>query len=96
VLFFPGTDGAKVRIIPHMFHTVMDVSPVQEWQIMQEEGGLRVLVSGVRAGFSPEALVHELSATVSAEGAIVPAIQVSQVAGIPRSATDKALYIKSR
>ena len=37
VLFFPGAAGAEVRIIPHMFHAVMDVIPVREWQIMQEE-----------------------------------------------------------
>jgi putative adenylate-forming enzyme len=95
VLFFPGTAGAEVRIIPHVFHKVMDVTPVQQWQIMQEEGGLRVLVSGVREGFSQEALVHSLEAMLSAQGAVVPAIQVAQVAGIQRGATDRAVYIKS-
>jgi putative adenylate-forming enzyme len=94
VLVFPGKAGAEVRIIPHVFHTVMDVTQVREWQIMQVDGGLRVLVSGVRAGFSPEALVHALGTMLSAQGAVVPAIQVSQVAGIQRSATDKAVYIK--
>jgi putative adenylate-forming enzyme len=94
VLLFPGTAGAQVKIIPHVFHKVMDVIPVREWQIMQEEGGLRVLVSGVREGFSREALVHELSATLSAQGAVVSAIQVAQTAAIQRSATDKAVYIK--
>ncbi len=94
VLFFPGTAGAEVRIAPHVFHTVMDVTPVREWQIMQEEGGLRVLVSGVREGFSREALVHSLEGVLSAQGAVLPAIEVSQVAGIRRSATDKAVYIK--
>ncbi len=96
VLFFPGTAGAAVKIMPHVFHKVMDVTPVQQWQIMQEEGGLRVLVSGVREGFSQEALVHELSAILSAQGAVVPAIQVSQAAGIQRSATDKAVYIQRK
>jgi phenylacetate-CoA ligase len=94
VLFFPGTDGTEVRIIPHVFHTVMDVAPVREWQIIQEEDGLRVLVSGVREGFSQEALVHELEGVLSAQGAIVSMIQVSQTAGIQRSATDKSVYIK--
>ncbi len=96
VLFFPGTAGANVRIIPHVFHQVMDATPVREWQIMQEEGGLRVMVSGVREGFSQEALVYSLQAMLSAQGVVVPAIQVSQTAGIERSATDKAVYIKSR
>ena len=79
-----------------MFHKVMDVTPVQEWQIIQEEGDIRVLVSGVREGFSKEALVNSLEGILSAHGAVVPAIQVSQVAGIQRSATDKAVYIKSK
>jgi phenylacetate-CoA ligase len=94
VLFFPGTAGAEVRIMPHVFHKVMDVAPVQQWQIIQEEGGLRVLVSGVREGFSQEALVNSLEGMLSAHGAIVPTIQVSQAADIQRSATDKAVYIK--
>ncbi len=94
VLLFPGTAGAEVRIIPHAFHKVMDVVPVQQWQIMQEDGRLRVLVSGVRKGFSQEALVHSLEAMLSAEGAVVSEIQVSQAADIQRSATDKAVYIK--
>ena len=96
VLFFPGIDAAEVRIMPHVFHKVMDVTPVREWQIIQEEDGIRVLVSGVREGFSQEALVHSLEAMLSVQGAVVPAIQVSQAAGIQRSATDKAVYIKSR
>jgi phenylacetate-CoA ligase len=96
MLFFPGTAGTEVRIMPHMFHTVMDVIPVRQWQIIQEEGGVRVLVSGVREGFSKEALVHSLEGMLSAHGAVVPAIQVSQAAGIQRSATDKAVYIKRK
>ena len=96
VLFFPGIAGAEVRIMPHVFHKVMDVTPVRQWQIIQEEGGIRVLVSGVREGFSKEALVHALQAMLSAHGAVAPAIQVSQAVGIQRSATDKAVYIKSK
>ncbi|HEX4921695.1 MAG TPA: phenylacetate--CoA ligase family protein, partial [Candidatus Bathyarchaeia archaeon] len=96
VLLFPGTAGTEVRIIPHVFHKVMDVIPVQQWQIMQEEDGLRVLVSGVRAGFSQEELVNALKATLSARGAVVTEIQVSQTADIQQSATDKAVYIKRK
>ncbi|HXZ04555.1 MAG TPA: hypothetical protein VEH81_06955 [Ktedonobacteraceae bacterium] len=96
VLLFPGTDGVEVRIMPHVFHKVMDVIPVQQWQIMQEEGGIRILVSGIREGFSQEALLHSLEAMLSAQGAVVPAIQVSQAAGIQRSTTDKAVYIKKK
>ncbi len=29
MLFFPGTAGTEVRIMPHVFHKVMDVIPVQ-------------------------------------------------------------------
>jgi len=50
----------------------------------------------MREGFSHEALVHELSAMLSVQGAVVPAIQVAQVASIGRSATDKAVYIKRK
>jgi hypothetical protein len=57
--------GAEVRIIPRAFHKVMDVIPVKQCQIMQEDGGLRVLVSGVREGFSQEALVYSLEASLS-------------------------------
>ena len=96
VLSFSGTAGTEVRIMPHAFHTVMDVIPVRQWQIIQEESGVRVLVSGVRQGYSKEALVHALAGMLSAHGAVVPAIQVSQAAGIQRSATDKAVYIKRK
>ncbi len=96
MLILPGKNGAQVRIIPHMFHKVMDVIPVQQWQIMQEDGVLRVLVSGVREGFSQEALVHALEAMLVAQGAVVPMIEVSRVDDIQRSATDKAVYIKGR
>jgi phenylacetate-CoA ligase len=96
ILFFPGTAGTEVRIMPHVFHKVMDVIPVREWQIIQEEGGLRVLVSGVREGFSQEALVNSLQGILSAHGAAVPLIHVSQTASLQQSATDKVVYIKRK
>ncbi len=96
VLLFPGTDGGEVRIIPHLFHKIMDVIPVREWQVMQEEDGLRVLVSRVREGFSQEALLHSLETMLPTQGVVVPEIQVSQTAGIQRSATDKTVYIKRK
>ncbi len=96
ILFFPGTAGTEVRIMPHVFHKVMDVIPVRQWQIIQEEGGLHVLVSGVREGYSQEALVNSLEGMLSAHGAAIPVIHVSQAASIQRSATDKVVYIKRK
>lgn len=96
ILFFPGTAGTEVRIMPYVFHKVMDVIPVRQWQIIQEEGGLHVLVSGVREGYSQEALVNSLQGMLSAHGAAIPVIHVSQATLIQRSATDKVVYIKSK
>jgi hypothetical protein len=96
LLFLPGTTATQVRIMPHLFHTVMDVIPVREWQITEEAGGLHVLASGVREGYSPEALATSLQGMLSAHGAARPVIHVSQEASLQRSATDKVVSIKSK
>ena len=95
VLRFPAVSGGQVSVQPIVFHRVMDVVPASGWQVVQEPGGLTVLLSGVRGGFGDGALVSSLEKELSAQGAVVPPVRVRWVTAIPKTMAGKAPLIKS-
>ncbi|MEP7187620.1 MAG: AMP-binding protein, partial [Roseiflexaceae bacterium] len=94
VLRFPGTAGGEVVVQPLMFHPVRDAVPAGGWQLVQDNGGLEVLLSGVRVEFDDATLAEALRRALAAKGAVPPQIRVRRVAAIPRGASGKAPLIK--
>ena len=95
ILSFPGGAGNIVNVHPLVFSRIMDTLPVRGWQVVQETGGLRVLLSGVRGEFEDEMLADTLRQALREQGAIIPRVEVQRVASIPKTAAGKAPLIKS-
>ena len=95
VLTFPGVAEGVVHVHPLVFSRIMDTLPVSGWQVIQEAGGLRVLLSGVRGEFEDGTLLGTLRQALAEQGAKVPRVEVQRVASIPKTAAGKAPLIKS-
>ncbi len=95
VLTFPGVAGGVVHVHPLVFSRIMDTLPVSGWQVIQEAGGLRVLLSGVRGEFEDETLLGTLQQALAEQGANVPRVEVQRVSAIPKTAAGKAPLITS-
>jgi hypothetical protein len=62
------------------------------WQLVQDNSGLTVLVSGLAS--DPDVLRQAIEQALRSRGAVVPAIRIERVPAIPRSASGKAPLIK--
>lgn len=95
ILSFPGVAGGVVNIHPLVFSRIMDTLPVSGWQVIQEDDGLHVLLSGVRSAFQDEILADALLQALMEQGTNVLHVEVQRVAAIPKTAAGKAPLIKS-
>jgi phenylacetate-CoA ligase len=95
VLIFPSVAGGVVNVHPLVFSRIMDTLPVSGWQVIQEEGGLRVLLSGVHSELKDEILADTLRQALAEQGAIIPHVEVRRVASISKTAAGKAPLIRS-
>ena len=98
-LRLPARSGGEVAVHPVTFHHVLDSLPVSGWQVVQEEAGLRILLSGGPADGDEEArdflLVDDLTRALAAQNVAAPRIFVQHLGAIPKSATGKAPLIRS-
>jgi phenylacetate-CoA ligase len=76
VLRFPAAAGGQVSVQPIVFHRVMDAVPAGGWQIVQEPGGLEVLLSGLRETIVDSVVADSLKRELSAQGVVVPRVKV--------------------
>jgi hypothetical protein len=95
VLSFRGGAGQRVAVSPIVFYRLMDLQPVQAWQVVQETDVLRVRVCQPSATFVSESLAQALRQALSAHGVIVPPVSVEEVTAIPRGLTSKAALVSS-
>lgn len=97
VLRFPSRSGAgPVSIHPNVFHQALETAPVAGWQVVQQEDGLTVLVTGLRDGSWSEQLPASLGRLLAAQGAQAPPIRVVAVDALERGVTGKAPLIYSK
>ncbi len=95
ILTFPGATGGAVRVHPIVFHEIADTLPVSGWQVLQEIDGLKLLLSGARGELDKEALADAIGRELARRGAIVPRVEVKEVASIPQAASGKTPLVKS-
>ncbi|MDN5796782.1 MAG: phenylacetate--CoA ligase family protein [Intrasporangium sp.] len=88
-------DGGRITVQPGIFHRVMDLVPVVEWQVVHDDRGLTILVAGQESGFQSEDLRNRLHEELVRTGAVVPVIRVESVEKIPRTPLGKAPLIRS-
>lgn len=95
-LLLPAQSGGRVAIEPLVFSQVMDILPVNGWQVTQDgNDGLTLLLSGARAGLVDEVLQQQLVQELAAHGVRVPRITVQRVTTIPKTTAGKAPLIKA-
>lgn len=87
--------GGHIAVQPGIFHRVMDLVAVAEWQVLQDYRGLTILVAGQESRFQSEDLRIRLHHEMVRLGAVVPAIRVESVDRIARTPLGKAPLIRS-
>ncbi len=96
-LHLPAIAGGTVTVQPLVFNRVMDIVPVNGWQVGQQaDDGLVVLLTGVGNGLTDESLAEKLARSLAQEGVRVPYIQVQRVREISKTASGKAPLIKAK
>jgi len=95
ILHLPAVSGGEVAVHPITFHHVLDSLPVSGWQVIQENDGLRVLLSGAMNGTNDAKLVDAIAGNLITQHVLAPRISVEHVAVIPKNATGKAPLIKA-
>ena len=95
ILHLPAVSGGEIAVHPITFHHVLDSLPVSGWQVVQNEAGVQVLLSGAQDGVNDAMLVDTLMRNLSAQNAVAPHISVHHVDVIPKNATGKAPLIKA-
>ncbi len=93
VLAFPGRGGGIVRVHPVVFHAVLDALPVGGWQVVQDSGGLHVLVTG---DVDDDRVRAALLDALRAQGAAIACLEVRRCAAIPQTATGKTPVVVHR
>jgi phenylacetate-coenzyme A ligase PaaK-like adenylate-forming protein len=93
ILYFADRAGQPdvIAIHPNLFHGVLEAVPATGWQVVQNESGLSVLLTGIRDESICEPLVTQLSQALAQLGALPGAIRVRRVDALPRGATAKRL-----
>jgi phenylacetate-coenzyme A ligase PaaK-like adenylate-forming protein len=94
VLEFPTSTGGLVQVHTIVLERVLDALPAAEWQVIQEGGRLRVLLSGVREDFQDREAVDSLLRALGAQGVDHPSVEIVRVPSIPRGATGKAPIVR--
>jgi putative adenylate-forming enzyme len=80
----------KVAVHPNRFHEVLETAPASGWQVIRENGGLSVLLTGLRDAAACDRIGRSVREMLEAAGAPAPPIRVSVVDELRRGATGKA------
>lgn len=95
-LTLPAAAGGTVRVHPNLFHAALEALPVRAWQVVQEEGGLRVLLVEAAPAVHEAQVAASLAAALALAG-VSPAVQVraERAADVQRTALGKAPLVRA-
>ena len=93
VLDMQGSAG-PVRVHPIVFHHVLDQAAAGGWQVVQEPARLRVLLAGLAAGNSPQAVQAAVAGALRAAGVVGTPVDVDVVSQLERTPSGKAPYVR--
>ncbi|WP_406637995.1 phenylacetate--CoA ligase family protein [Pseudarthrobacter quantipunctorum] len=93
VLDMQGSAG-PVRVHPIVFHHVLDQAAAGGWQVVQEPARLRVLLAGLAAGNSPQAVQAAVAGALRAAGVVGTPVDVAVVSQLERTPSGKAPYVR--
>ena len=87
--------GAEVVVHPNVFHRLLEPLPVEEWQVVQEPGQLRILLGRPSRAIDCERLAREISDELVAAGADAPPVRIEVVQAVMRTSLGKAPLIRA-
>jgi putative adenylate-forming enzyme len=79
-----------VSVHPNRFHEVLETVAASGWQVIRENGGLSVLLTGLSDAAACDGIGRSVREMLEAVGAPAPPIRVSAVNELRRGATGKA------
>jgi putative adenylate-forming enzyme len=83
------TFGA-VSVHPNLFHELLETVPAAGWQVIHDESGLKVNLTGLRDASVCESLGRQVRGRLESLGVKAPPIDVRPVDALERGATGKA------
>ncbi len=98
VLFFSRCDGASepIAVHPNVFHQALELVPSSGWQVLQDETGLTVRITGLQDSAVCGQVEESLGRLLKEQGALVASLRAVQVDVLERGASGKAPLILSR
>ena len=84
-----------ISIHPNVFHRVLETVPAREWQVIEDEAGLRVLLGGAH-GIVATSIADRVAHELRSAGVLLPPIRVELVDAVPRTALGKAPLVVAR
>ncbi len=89
------TFGA-VSVHPNVFHELLETVPAAGWQVIHDESGLKVNLTGLRDASLCESLGRHMRKRLEGLGVEVPRLDVRTVDALERGATGKAPLVMSK
>ena len=89
MLYLPSHSGREEGITPLQFETVFDMLPISGWQVIQEQDGLHILLTGASQQLRDEEVLDKLRRVLSGRGVIVPPMQIQRVTQLTTNASGK-------
>ena len=98
VLVFPrcGASNETVSLHPNLFHEILETVPATGWQVVQEDEGVTINLTGLKDAGVCEVLARQIEAMFSAKQAEVKSVTVRQVESLRRGATGKAPLVMAK
>ncbi len=85
-----------VSVHPNVFHELLETAPAAGWQVIQDESGLTVNLTGLRDSAACESLRRQLRERLESLGVQALPIDVRTVDALKRGATGKAPLVMSK
>lgn len=93
-LDLPAVRGGKVRLHPIVVHAVLEAVVARAWQVVNEDGDMRILLEGA-AREVDAALMRALDRALREAGGAARRISVEHVDAIPKTALGKAPLVRN-
>ena len=94
-LYLPDASGRAAVVDVSAFESVLDRVPATQWQVVQEQDSIEVLLAGLARDFPEHKIAAPIYAALQAQGLRAPELHVRRVDAIPRGATGKSPLIKN-
>lgn len=95
MLYLPTPTGTVEGVHAFLFEFIMDVLPISGWQVVQEEDGLHIFLTGAAEDLQDEQLLLPLREALLKRGVLVPPMEVHRVTALTRNVGGKAIRLLS-